>query len=50
MSTWPTPLTLSNWRRTTLSTNSVTSRTDFLALTEMLSTGAESGSNFSTRG
>ena len=48
--TCPTPVTLSSWRRTTLSANSVISRTGLLAMSAMLSTGAESGSMRSMRG
>src|SRR6185295_16522292 len=48
--TWPTPLTLSSWRRSVLSAYSVMSRIGLSAETASVITGAESGSNFSTVG
>src|SRR6185295_16066031 len=48
--TWPTPLTLSSWRRSVLSACSVMSRIGLSAETASVITGAESGSNFSTVG
>ncbi len=48
--TWPTPLTLSIWRRSFFSAYSVMSRMGALAETDSVMTGAASGSNFSTIG
>ena len=48
--TCPTPSTLSSWRLRTLSVNSVTSRIGRSEETTRVSTGAESGSIFSTVG
>ncbi len=49
-STWPTPLTLSIRRRSTLSAYSVMSRTGRVDVTATLSTGDASGSIFSMAG